>query len=283
MPNKIELTGKRFGRLLVVAESERRDSDGNVYWRWRCDCGAEGSSRGRGLRDGTTQSCGCFHRDIAGKAQQQDLAGRVFSELTVIRRDQSAKGRGSYWICQCSCGASKSIRQNSLITGATKSCGHLNLTTPKRRKDQFFTRFGRLLVIKFAGSRKTKQGREALWLCRCDCGTEKVVLGRSLREGNTQSCGCYNREISTTHGLSQTRDYARAEARRRAIEKLRRTPIWADRIAIVKIYQNRPAGMHVDHIIPLQGRHVSGLHVPANLQYLPAVQNLKKNNRFDIS
>lgn len=61
---------------------------------------------------------------------------------------------------------------------------------------------------------------------------------------------------------------------------LQRTPGWADLKAIEEFYRSCPPGYHVDHIIPLQGKYVSGLHVENNLQYLPAAENLSKGNKF---
>lgn len=283
MPRKIDLSGVRFGRLLVVREVPVRDLSGNVYWECVCDCGKPHVAASRLLRNGDIQSCGCYHREIAGKAQQTDLSGRRFGRLTVLQRDHVHPANGSFWQCQCDCGQLKVVRQNSLIGGLTKSCGCLNHDTEKRRKSMAGQRFGRLLVVKYVKTVRVGSNKsfDAVWLCRCDCGQEREVRGRSLRDGSTISCGCYNREISTTHGLSQTPEYRRAEARRRLLSKTQRTPAWADNKTILEFYKRKPPGMHVDHIIPLHHRLVSGLHVENNLQYLTDVENLRKSNKFD--
>jgi hypothetical protein len=66
-------------------------------------------------------------------------------------------------------------------------------------------------------------------------------------------------------------------------DKRKRTPHWADLSKIIDIYKNCPPGHHVDHIIPMRGKNVSGLHVHYNLQYLPAIENMRKNNRFEVA
>lgn len=68
---------------------------------------------------------------------------------------------------------------------------------------------------------------------------------------------------------------------KRRASKLQRTPVWSDLKEIKIIYDNCPKGYSVDHIIPLQGKLVSGLHVPSNLQYLTQSENCKKYNTFD--
>ena len=75
----------------------------------------------------------------------------------------------------------------------------------------------------------------------------------------------------------------------RRAAKIHRTVSWGNDDAIKKIYDERAAlnyehgkgSYHVDHIIPLQGKYVSGLHVENNLQILTAVANLKKGNRYE--
>lgn len=65
-------------------------------------------------------------------------------------------------------------------------------------------RFGRLIVIAF--DKRSSHGALYYW-CRCECGTEKSIEGNSIRRGDTVSCGCYSRRISTTHGKSRTPTY----------------------------------------------------------------------------
>ena len=73
------------------------------------------------------------------------------------------------------------------------------------------------------------------------------------------------------------------KARQRA-KRLLRFPDWADEKAIYEIYENCPEGHDVDHIVPLLGKKVSGLHIPENLQYLPSyINRYVKINKWDNS
>lgn len=69
-----------------------------------------------------------------------------------------------------------------------------------------------------------------------------------------------------------------ADTRARQAGLKQRTPIWVDRSALRKWYIDRQEGFCVDHIIPLKGENVSGLHVPWNLQYLTENENVAKSN-----
>ena len=65
--------------------------------------------------------------------------------------------------------------------------------------------FGRWTVIKKDVVRN--RNKNLRWICRCDCGAVKDVNGKTLKNGGSTSCGCYRREVVTSHGMKHTRFY----------------------------------------------------------------------------
>lgn len=76
------------------------------------------------------------------------------------------------------------------------------------------------------------------------------------------------------------RDAVRADVAKRRAKKCRATPVWCDVKAIRRIYRTVRPGFHIDHIVPLRSKIVCGLHVPWNLQAIPAAANHRKSNRW---
>lgn len=110
-----------------------------------------------------------------------------------------------------------------------------------------------------------------------------------IREQKRQNRLGKNTELTAKRRAHYAENKVRyvANARKREADKLRATPAWADLAAIEEFYVLREqmtaeTGVlhHVDHIIPLRGRSVCGLHVPCNLQVIPAAANLAKGNRL---
>ena len=73
------------------------------------------------------------------------------------------------------------------------------------RTDLTGRRYGRLTVIGFVGSDKNGNAR---WQCRCDCGKEIIARADCLKFGKTRSCGCFRKEVFTTHGMTDTSVYS---------------------------------------------------------------------------
>jgi hypothetical protein len=140
-------------------------------------------------------------------------------------------------------------------------------------------------VLRFAGRVTSGAKFATKFHCRCDCGVEKEVFAVCLRSAKPLTgCGCERHKglirRNTKHGIYGTPLYWSLLGNKKRALKLRAMPKWADEKKIKKIYQNRPAGHDVDHIVPLQGKTVCGLHWEGNLQYLPSAENQSKKNRY---
>jgi len=111
---------------------------------------------------------------------------------------------------------------------------------------------------------------------------EKIAYARKWHQQNKQHKLEYNKSWKKANlGLVNAK-----QARRRAA-KLQATPKWTDLEKIKEVYKEAHRltkllgiKMHVDHIIPLQGELVCGLHVPNNLQIITATENLRKSNKL---
>lgn len=133
-----------------------------------------------------------------------------------------------------------------------------------------------------------------------------MVRASALRKGLTKSCGCLRAEKAGERAKRIFRKHGRCAANRRSPEyaayaaamnmaryagKKKRTPRWlteADHETMRGKYamaalMTKLVGVpyHVDHILPLHGETVSGLHVPWNLRVLRGTENLSKGNRLE--
>lgn len=152
-----------------------------------------------------------------------------------------------------------------------------------KKIDMIGKKFGRLAALE----ETSKGNRGYIYLFQCDCGNKKELSGSLVRTGTVKSCGCFRSETTAAknfkHGQSATSKYRCAQARQAEMRRELRMPKWADKEAIRQFYMKRPEGYQVDHIIPLQGKLVSGLHVLENLQYLTAAENNRKHNQYSLA
>lgn len=130
-----------------------------------------------------------------GNKQGENLIGKKFNKLTVIKFDHNKNGR-RYWLCKCECGNTHVVSTGDLKNGGVKSCGCIKRGTRKRREDLTGQKFGKLTVIEFVEIRFG----QPYYKCKCDCGKEKIVNGYSLKRGLTRSCGCIKRATKNNQG-----------------------------------------------------------------------------------
>lgn len=110
---KDEFIGKKIGKLTVIKSTGEKIGRSLVY-ECKCECGNLKYGSRNSLRN--TYSCGCVNLKV------DDLTGKRFGRLIVLELE-GFYNASTQWKCKCDCGSIKIISRNSLMSGATKSCG----------------------------------------------------------------------------------------------------------------------------------------------------------------
>ena len=123
-----------------------------------------------------------------GRKQANDLTGQQFGSFTVLSKGEyyiSPSGQKQLrWKCCCNCGNIVNLTTSQLKRG--QKC---NICSSKR-EDLTGRKFGKLSVLYAVDDYVSPKGlRMSKWHCICECGKEKDVLGMSLKNGDTKSCG----------------------------------------------------------------------------------------------
>ena len=120
-----------------------------------------------------------------------DLTGKRFGRLTALEYVGNSR-----WLCACDCGTKKEISTYNLSSGASKSCGCLNVENIHKRRrnsvDLIGKRFGQLEVIEYVKSDK----KGTYWKCFCHaCGNYCVKCASYLPQISTCGCGETNNKL----------------------------------------------------------------------------------------
>ena len=113
----IDLTGQRFGKLVVIEKADVIDRQ--YYWWCQCDCGKIIRVLGNSLKQGRTKTCGCEN-----SKKPDDLTNQQFGKLTAL--ELLYKNDRVYWHCTCECGNYSDVLASHLKSGRIQSCGCIN-------------------------------------------------------------------------------------------------------------------------------------------------------------
>lgn len=208
--------------------------------------------------------------------------------------------------CICDCGNEVELRHSHLYGSrmfCTRSCPY---RAHDAVSDLIGTKAGRWTITASVGLKLIGGRKRAFVRCKCECGTERDINNEMVRSGGSLSCGCLMIETNTVHKTVEAKITARraasskcaranpARVRANTIAYLSRlsraTPAWLTKehwdemnaLYFKAREMTKETGIRheVDHIHPLNGKTVCGLHVPWNLQILTQSENVAKSNIY---
>ncbi len=121
----IDLTGNRYGRLVIVERAESRITNSGqtkTMWKCLCDCGNTKIIAAADLKSGRVNSCGCLKKELLAKRNFHDISGKKFGKITVVSFYGFKNGR-SLWNCKCECGTECVYDGHTLLANHISSCG----------------------------------------------------------------------------------------------------------------------------------------------------------------
>lgn len=138
--------------------------------------------------------------NLSTKTRYEDLVGKVYGKLTVIKRLKNTKDRRRLYLCRCECGNLAKVKAKYLTNGDTRSCGcykNFENYQDKNYNEAFSKigeKYGRLTIINI--EKDTKKNRYYM-IYKCDCGNIVKDFYSRVKSGDRVSCGCYAREQSS--------------------------------------------------------------------------------------
>lgn len=126
--------------------------------------------------------------------------GERINNLVILDKKGQGFHKDAIYKCKCDCGNIVYFNTSKLKRSKDCGCSKKNRMVGKK--------FGMLTILEETNKR-TKNGGNIIYKCKCDCGNITYVASNNLTKGNhkTVSCGCYNKLIKTKHNLSGTRIY----------------------------------------------------------------------------
>lgn len=131
-----------------------------------------------------------------------------------------------------------------------------------------------------------KDGRIATYI---ENHKEEIVLyninyyKENKEESSVRNAIWYKANPGTVNALAAKKRAIKLQATPKNLNKEQKLEIQAVYIEAARLTKETGIKHHVDHILPLQGEEISGLHVPWNIQILTASENIKKKNKFDFT
>src|ERR1035437_10322663 len=162
-----DLTGQRFGKLVVVERSTIRKKTGAAVWRCICNCGNESHIIAKSLVSNSSRSCG----KCEPRWNVEDLTGQRFGRLAVTHHSGKNKWGGNLWHCICDCGNEKDLTTSHLKNPSVISCGcfrrerNPNFGSITEPLDLRGRRFGDVVAIEPTDGFRS---RSVEWHIRCD-------------------------------------------------------------------------------------------------------------------